>query len=111
MDITPDTLSLSNLETRTTLQCSLRQLRDLNTALIDRSPTAAVDQWREHEGRLWTGRRFGQVEDETVDETLGRIALDELADLLDSFEVVVYFVRGFSICVLLDVGEGKESCA
>ena len=111
MNITPDTLSLSNLETRTTLQCSLHQLRDLDTALVDRSPTTTIDQRREHERRFWTGRRFCQVEYETVDETFGRIALDELADLLDSFEVVVYFVRGFSVCVLLDVGEGKESRA
>ena len=111
MNIAPDTLSLSNLETRTTLQCSFGQLRDLNTALVDRSPATAIDQRGEHEGRLRTRWQFGQVEDKSVDETLGGVALDKLAYFFGSFEIVVYFVRGFSVCVLLDVGEGKEACA
>lgn len=111
MNIAPDTLSLSNLETRTTLQCSFGQLRDLNTALVDRSPATAIYQRGEHEGRLWTGWQLGQVEDEAIDETLGGVAFDELAYFFGSFEIVVYFFRGFSVCVLLDVKEGKESCA
>ena len=111
MHVAPDALSLSNLETGTTLESCFCCLWDLHAALVDGSSATAIDQWGEHHGCLGTIWGVGQVEEKAIDKTLAGKALDELADFFDSVVVVVYLVGGLAVCVFLDVWERKEGCA
>lgn len=85
IDIAPSAFAFAYLDGLSLLQGDSGQLWDLDTPLLDCTPSLPIDNWGKDQGSL-TGR---ETKDVAIDSPRGRVLAHELAELVVTVHVTV----------------------